>query len=157
MEPNTSVCNCGGDVQSSRKSKSNPDGFCRKAWLLLVMVLKVVLVVSYPWKKAGNGEHLKGMHGSVLHIMDGAMQFEASLWLSCFLTEVSTRSYQPLAVTVHLNCFLNCCGINRKKVGRNLHIFQHRGRTSGAFSVPGSESCCFFLDSPSSQRCSISS
>lgn len=27
VEPNTSVCNCGGDVQSSRKSKSNADFF----------------------------------------------------------------------------------------------------------------------------------
>lgn len=31
VEPNTSVCNCGGDVQSSRKSKSNADGFCMKS------------------------------------------------------------------------------------------------------------------------------
>lgn len=28
VEPNTSVCNCGGDVQSGKKSKSNTDGFC---------------------------------------------------------------------------------------------------------------------------------
>lgn len=27
VEPDTSLCNCGGDVQSSRKSKSNADVF----------------------------------------------------------------------------------------------------------------------------------
>lgn len=38
MEPNPSVCNCGGDVQSSRKSKSNADG------LLLAFFLYEVLM-----------------------------------------------------------------------------------------------------------------
>lgn len=31
VEPNTSVCNFGGDVQSSRKSKSNADVFCLRS------------------------------------------------------------------------------------------------------------------------------
>lgn len=151
MEPNTSVCNCGGDVQSSRKSKSNADGFCMKSWLLLVIVLKVVLTLKYLWIKAVfkmNAGRYPARH----------RWCHAAVWsfilvaLSVFsLRSLPRWSYELLVTNAQLNCY----GIIGERVGRNLCVFQHRGGTLCAFVIPGFS--CSFPDSPPFQRCSISS
>lgn len=70
VEPNTSVCNFGGDVQSSRKSKSNADVFLYEVLTFIGDGAQGGVNTEIPPNK---GLCLKVVQIATLHTMHGAM------------------------------------------------------------------------------------